>query len=127
MNIQAIIELLKYSVVQIVLVAYVGALLGEMKKEVDDDESIHLGKFIVSWLASGFGGVMVGILLQGTIAKDNLYMILGSAGIAGYAGQNKSIGFATTLLMRVLGGKEKEEKEEDKPKKNDDDSADAVG
>lgn len=125
MDMQTILDLMNYSVVQIVLVACIGALLGEMKKEVDDEESAHLGKFIVSWLSSGFGGVMVGLLLQGTIAKDNLYIVLGSSGVAGYAGQKQSLGFALSILSKIAG--KEEEKKEEEPKKNNDDSEDAVG
>lgn len=126
MDMQTILNLMDYSVVQIVLVSCIGALLGEMKKEVDDDESVHLGKFVVSWLSSGFGGVMVGLLLQGTFAKDNLYIILGSSGVAGYAGQKKSLELAQSILSKFVGGDKKDD--EDKPKKNDNDnSEDAVG
>lgn len=105
-----LMNLLQLSVVQIILVAYIGALFGEMKKEVDDDEAIHFGKFLISWMSSGFGGVMVGLLLRGTISKDNVYVVLGGAGLAGYAGQQKSIGLATRLLTMFIHNEEKKNK-----------------
>lgn len=101
-----LLEIVQLQIVQIILVAYIGALLGEMKKEIDDEESIVLSKFVITWMSSGFGGVMIGLILQGTVAKDNTYIVLGGSGIAGYAGQQKSIGIATKFLNSILNSNE---------------------
>lgn len=107
MNSEILLNILQLQIVQIILIAYIGALFGEMKKEVDDHEEVVFSKFIVSWLASGFGGVMVGLMLRGTISKENVYITLGGAGVAGYAGQQKSIGIATRILTMLLNNEEK--------------------
>jgi hypothetical protein len=99
-----VIKVLLYEqVVQVILVAYVGALLGEMRKELDDEEEVVLADFLVSWLGSGFSGAMIGLMLKGSVAKDKdyFYFVLGASGIAGYAGYKKSIDFALNLLTKL--------------------------
>lgn len=106
MTINTLLNILQLQIIQIILVAYIGALLGEMKKEVEDNEEIMMMKFLVSWLGSGFGGVMVGLLLQGTVASDNNYVIMGASGLAGFAGQQKSVGLATKILSALVDNAE---------------------
>jgi hypothetical protein len=130
-----LLEIVQLQIVQIILVAYIGALLGEMKKEIDDEESIVLSKFVITWMSSGFGGVMIGLILQGTVAKDNNYIVLGGSGIAGYAGQQKSIGIATKFLSTMINPNEQPAKKKStrkrkkktttkkKPSDSEDDSA----
>jgi hypothetical protein len=112
-----LLEIIQLQIVQIILVAYIGALLGEMKKEIDDEESIVLSKFVITWMSSGFGGVMIGLILQGTVAKDNNYIVLGGSGIAGYAGQQKSIGIATKFLNSIINSNEQPVKKKSTRKK----------
>jgi hypothetical protein len=96
---------------QIILVAYIGALLGEMRKEFDDNREVVLAEFLVSWLGSGFGGAMVGLMLKGSIVKEaeHFYFVIGATGVTGYAGYKKSIGLALGVLNKLA----KEDKEKD--------------
>jgi hypothetical protein len=124
-----LLDIIQLQVVQIILVAYIGALLGEVKKEVDDDDAVNIGKFLITWLCSGFGGVMVGLLLQGTVAKDNNYVVLGASGIAGFAGQQKSIGIATKLINVAINNSDtdtKKKKSTRKTTKKKDDKDDST-
>lgn len=89
-------------IVQLALVAYVGALFGETKKEIEDDVAVVFWRFVISWLSSGFGGVMIGLLVRG-IVKENDYYSLASAGIAGYAGHEKTLNLSLGFLDKLLG------------------------
>jgi hypothetical protein len=113
-----LLEIIQLQIVQIILVAYVGALLGEMKKEIDDEDSIVLSKFVIAWMSSGFGGVMIGLILQGTVAKDNNYIVLSGSGIAGYVGQKKSIGIAAKFLNGIINPDEQSTKKKTTKKRN---------
>lgn len=106
---EILLEIVQLQIVQIILVAYIGALLGEMKKEIDDEESLVLSKFVVTWMSSGFGGVMIGLILQGTVANDNNYIVLGGSGIAGYAGHQKSIKIVTKFLNNMINDEDEDE------------------
>lgn len=113
-----LLEIIQYQVVQIILVAYIGALLGEMKKEIDDEEALQLSRFVITWMGSGFGGVMIGLILQGTVGKDNHYVVLGGSGIAGYAGYKKSLKIATKVIDKLIGDDDDDDDDEDTKKKN---------
>jgi hypothetical protein len=86
------------SIIQILIVAYIGALIGEIQKEIDDDEKVKLLGFCVSWLSSGFIGTMAGMMLQGTVAKDNSYLVLGGSGVAGFMGRKKAL----TIIQKMI-------------------------
>lgn len=93
------------SFVQIMIISYIGALFGEMQKEADSEKALILSKFITSWMSSGFGGFITGILLQGTIAQNNHYVVLGGAGAIGYAGHKYSLGLILKLLSNYIFSK----------------------
>jgi hypothetical protein len=56
---------------------------------------------------------MVGLILEGTFAKDNTYLVLGGSGMAGFVGQQKSLALSYKLLTLFVNSSS----EETKPKK----------
>jgi hypothetical protein len=88
-------------IVQLALIAYVGALFGEMKREIDDQKSLIFWRFMVSWLSSGFGGIMIGLAVRGVV-RDNEYFSMAGAGIAGYAGYEKTMNLSFGFLDKLL-------------------------
>lgn len=100
--------ILSQQIVEIILWAYVGALIGEYKKEVDDEYSVVFTKFLSAWISSGFGGVLVGVFLQGTFAKDNKYIVKCGAGAAGFLGYEVSLGLIKHYLTKLFSGNKKD-------------------
>lgn len=105
------------SLIQILIAAYVGALIGEVQKEINDDEEIKFLEFFVSWFSSGFVGTMVGMILQGTVAKDNVYLVAGGTGVAGIIGRKKALILAQKIIISALKTIEDSD-DEDEPKKS---------
>jgi len=94
-----LLEMLRLSVIQIIIVAYAGALFGEMNKRIVSDEPIRFIEYLVSWISSGFSGTMIGLFLKGLINDiSNPYIALSGAGYAGYAGQK----FSSQLMKKAL-------------------------
>jgi len=94
-----LLEMLRLSVIQIIIVAYAGALFGEMSKGIIANEPVRFIEYLISWISSGFSGVMVGLFLKGLINDiSNPYIPLSGAGYAGYAGRK----FSSQLMRKAL-------------------------
>jgi hypothetical protein len=87
------------SVLQIILIAFIGALIGETLRENENDTPMVLGHFIASWLASGFLGVLIGLLVQQFIFKDKPLAVASCSGYFGYIGNKQAGTFMQSLIQ----------------------------
>lgn len=114
MTIESLLFVLQLQIVQIILLAFVGGLLGEIRREVDDTQDIVFTKFLVHWISSGFCGTMVALIVKGMLPKENEYIVLGTSGAAGFIGYKLSSKWAQNLLYTQAKAIVKATEDEDK-------------
>jgi len=89
-------------VLQLILVAFSGSLLGEAVREVNNNTPISFSHFIVEFMAGGFMALMIAIVLKVMVIKDEPVLILPFTGFLAFAGRKKSAALVERMLMTML-------------------------
>ncbi|MEG0728275.1 MAG: hypothetical protein RR420_01495 [Anaerovoracaceae bacterium] len=87
---------------QIVLISSIGSLIGEFFREIHDDEPVVMAKFISSWLASGFLGIMIGLIVKEMFFQDKPLLVLGITGFLSYMGNKNSTSMLSSMIDNFL-------------------------
>ena len=85
----------------LVLIVFIGALLGELARRIDDYRKLKKRKFISSWIQSFVGGIVIGLFLKGINLGDSpitwaaiLYL--------SYRGHTKSFDYLDKIMDSVI-------------------------
>lgn len=101
------------SATQIILVAFVGALVGEFFRETHDDDPVDIPKFLSKWAASGFLGVMIGLIAKEMFFQNKPLIVIGIVGYLSYNGNKNSSQLLSKIVNNLLGN-DRKNKEDDK-------------
>lgn len=86
--------------ISLVLIVFIGALCGEVVREIDDDIKMIPKKFISSWIKSIFGGLFLGLMLQLINISPLIKMLL--VLYISYKGHTKSLPFIDSIFEDML-------------------------
>lgn len=92
----------QYALVQMVLIAFLGSLIGELLQEVNNDTPIVFIRFVANFLASGFVATIATLLMREFITK-NTTVLSAISGFMGYMGHKASSAFAIQLITKFVG------------------------
>ena len=86
--------------INLILVVFIGALLGEIVKEIDDDSKIIFVRFISDWIKSCFGSIILGLMLK-TIHLPPLFF-WGVILYTSFLGHTKSFAFLDDIFITIV-------------------------
>lgn len=87
-------------VISLIIIVFIGSLLGEITREIDDDTKIKPAKFISSWIKSYFGSIILGLMLQ-AVHLPSLFLwaiIIYTS----FLGHTKSFNFIDDIFIGIL-------------------------
>ena len=89
-------------VLQLILVAFSGSLLGEAVREVNNNTPVSFSHFIVEFMAGGFMALMIAIILKVMVIKDEPILVLPFTGFLAFAGRKQSSALVERILTTML-------------------------
>lgn len=104
----------QYVFFQILIVSCIGSLLGEFKVTTLSIIDIKIKLFILNWFMSWFAGMIIGLLLNGTISKQNSSITIAGAGLSSFIGHKKALGIAENIFNNIITIPKKEEEKNKK-------------
>lgn len=87
-------------VISLIIIVFIGSLLGEITREIDDNTQLELAKLISSWIKSCFGSVILGLMLQAVHIPSLFLWAL--VIYTSFLGHTKSFTFIDDIFIAVL-------------------------
>lgn len=88
-------------IISLILIVFIGTLLGEITREIDDDTHIIPTKFISSWIKSFIGGLLLGLVVKQFNMDENL-ISWGCILYFSFLGHSKTFDFLDSIFNNYL-------------------------
>lgn len=113
-----------FTIINLIIASFTGALFGEALREANDNIPIVFSKFIAEFAAGGFVALMIGLALKELLLKDKPLIDIAITGFLGFSGRKKSVDIMEKILNSIMSGLSKTGKDDkegdEKDNKKDD-------
>ena len=105
MELTAIITEIPTTTLLVAILTFLGAASGEYYREMNDNITMSVPKFLSRFLASWVIGFASTFFVQSVINTNNVYMLMATSVAMGFIGHEKSIKYIYSILSSMIKGK----------------------